>query len=71
MYKGERIKKGNYWIIGIRTMKSEIQKLNEDRSNAERVEQSTAILISVGLFLLTILAMGFFIECLVLPRLNP
>ena len=51
-------------------MKSEIQKLNESRSNTERVEQSMAILISVCLFLLTILAVGFFIEYLVLPRLN-
>jgi len=31
-------------------MKSEIQKLNESRSNAERVEQSMAILISLILF---------------------
>ena len=56
-------------------MKSEIQKLNEDRTDTERVEQSMAILISVGLFVLTwvltILAMGYFIEYLVLPRLNP
>lgn len=31
-------------------MKSEIQKLNESRSNTERVEQTMAILISVSLF---------------------
>jgi len=31
-------------------MKSEIQKLNESRSNTERVEQSMAILISLILF---------------------
>ena len=31
-------------------MKSEIQKLNESRSNTERVEQTMAILISLILF---------------------
>ena len=31
-------------------MKSEIQKLNESRTNTERVEQSMAILISLILF---------------------
>ena len=31
-------------------MKSEIQKLNESRSNTERVEQTMAILISVFTF---------------------
>ena len=66
IYKGERIKKGNYWIIGIRTMKSEIQKLNEDRSNAERVEQSMAILISVGL-ISTVMTVTAFLVNLVKP----
>lgn len=50
IYIRERIKKGNYYIIGIRTMKSEIQKLNEGRSNTRRVEQTIAIPIAVGLF---------------------
>ena len=47
-------------------MKSEIQKLNEDRSNAERVEQSMAILISVGL-ISTVMTVTAFLVNLVKP----
>jgi len=47
-------------------MKSEIQKLNESRSNTERVEQTMAILISVGL-ISTVMTVTAFLVNLVKP----
>ena len=47
-------------------MKSEIQKLNESRTNTERVEQTMAILISVGL-ISTVMTVTAFLVNLVKP----
>ncbi len=48
---------------------SETQKLNESRTNTERAEQMI-LWVPYLLFLLTMLAMGLFIELVILPAIN-